>query len=98
MSDQEKDKRRTDVVSLHAEVLKELGKRIRAKRLECGETLQVAFEIRAGYGVKIDPSSLSKIECGKTETTMRTLFAIAGFYGTSVSDLTEGMQVKRRGE
>ena len=40
----------------------------------------VAFKIRADYNVKLDPSYLSRIERGKVEIPLRTLFALADYF------------------
>ncbi len=42
--------------------------------------MKIATDIRAQYGVKLDPSYLSRIERGKTEIPLRTLLAIADYF------------------
>ena len=72
--------------------LKLIGGRIRKLRFAKGETMKVAYFIRAEYGVKLDPSYLSRIERGKTEIPLRTLLAISHYYGIKPGALLDGDQ------
>ena len=65
----------------HAETLRLIGERIRKTRFARGYSMKIAHEIRARYGVKLDPSYLSRIERGKTEIPLRTLLAISDYFG-----------------
>ena len=46
--------------------------------------MTIAYDIRERFGVKIDPSYLSRMERGKTEIPLRTLFALAQYYDVSL--------------
>ena len=68
--------------------LKDIGVRIKAPRAGRGLTLTaLSTELRAKYGVKIDAGYLSKIENGKAEIPLRTLFAIADYFEMSPTKL-----------
>ena len=54
--------------------------RLRRVRQHRGESTAVAREVRSRYGVKLDPSYLSKMERGEAEIPMRTFFALAEYY------------------
>jgi len=62
-----------------------IGKRIRDLRISRNFKTSIAHEIRKKYDVKIDPSYLSRMERGKTEIPLRTLFAIADFFDVKPS-------------
>ncbi len=49
--------------------------------------MSVAKTIRERYGVKLDPSYLSRMERGKAEIPLRTLFALARYYDADPRDL-----------
>lgn len=57
-----------------------IGERVRQIREARGMHMTIAHEIRSRYGVKIDPSYLSRMERGKAEIPLRTLFAIADYF------------------
>ncbi len=61
----------------------EIGGRLRKLRMDRNLSMRVAFRVRSDYGIKIDPSYLSRIERGKVEIPLRTLFALADFYDVS---------------
>ena len=76
----------------HKENLKLIGERIRKLRFARGDSMKIAFEIRAKYGVKLDPSYLSRIERGKTEIPLRTLYAISDYFDLKPTYLMDGNQ------
>lgn len=49
--------------------------------------MAVARLIRERFGVKLDPSYLSRMERGRAEIPLRTLFALARYYGVAPADL-----------
>ncbi len=49
--------------------------------------MSVAREIRERFGVKLDPSYLSRMERGLAEIPRRTLFSLARYYGVAPADL-----------
>lgn len=63
--------------------------RLRTVRQHRGESTAVAREVRSRYGVKLDPSYLSKMERGEAEIPMRTLFALAEYYEVDPRELVE---------
>lgn len=63
--------------------------RLRTVRQRRGESTAVAREVRTRYGVKLDPSYLSKMERGEAEIPMRTLFALAEYYEIDPRELIE---------
>jgi transcriptional regulator with XRE-family HTH domain len=75
-----------------SDVSKLIGERLRKERLKRGLSMAVAREVRQIYCVKIDSSYLSRIELGKTEIPLRTLFALADYYEVQVSELTTGIE------
>ncbi len=63
------------------EIHQAIGARIRLLRQGRGLNMKVmTADIRDGYGVKLDPSYLSKIESGKLEAPLRTLLAICDYF------------------
>ncbi len=66
-----------------------IGKKIREIRTSRGLNTNVAYEIRQRYQVKIDPSYLSRMERGKAEIPLRTLFALADFYDINPGELLD---------
>lgn len=64
-----------------------VGERLRRLREARGESMSVAREIRERFGVKLDPSYLSRMERGRAEIPLRTLFALARYYGVAPADL-----------
>ena len=81
--DEQEEYQMNDVNQLKTKI----GARLREKRQEKGLSMAVARLIRAEYGVKLDPSYLSRIERGKNEIPLRTLCALADFYQTTVEEL-----------
>ena len=49
--------------------------------------MAVAKTIRERFGVKLDPSYLSRMERGRAEIPLRTLFALARYYDVAPGDL-----------
>jgi transcriptional regulator with XRE-family HTH domain len=49
--------------------------------------MAMARVIRERFGVKLDPSYLSRMERGRAEIPLRTLFALARYYGVDPRDL-----------
>ena len=78
----------------HADWLIEIGGRIRKTRFARGVSMKIAHEIRQKYGVKLDPSYLSRIERGKTEIPLRTLFAISDYFGIKPAQLIDFSNVE----
>ena len=68
----------------------EIGGRLRRLRGKRGLSMRVAYLIRETYGVKIDPSYLSRIERGRVELPLRTLMAFADYYDVSPAWLLDG--------
>ena len=66
-----------------------IGERIRQIREARGMHMTIAHEIRTKYGVKIDPSYLSRMERGKAEIPLRTLFAIADYFDVHPAHLID---------
>jgi transcriptional regulator with XRE-family HTH domain len=64
-----------------------VGERLRRLRESRGESMAVARLIRERFGVKLDPSYLSRMERGRAEIPLRTLFALARYYGVAPADL-----------
>ena len=67
-----------------------------------GQTLaHTTKQLRTQYGIKIDPSYLSKIENGKVEVPLRTLMAIADYFsvdpGGLISEGEGGIPKELRG-
>lgn len=62
------------------ERLRNIGEKLREVREKRGETMSVAAVVRNRYGVKLDPSYLSRMERGKAEIPLRTLLALAHYY------------------
>ena len=77
------------MLSRHSELLNVIGERIRKTRSARGVSMKIAHDIRAKYGVKLDPSYLSRIERGKTEIPLRTLLAISDYFGIKPAYLIE---------
>ena len=70
-------------------LVKKIGERLRNVRETRGRNMTIAREIRERYGVKIDPSYLSRMERGKAEIPLRTLFALADYYEVEVASLLD---------
>ena len=70
-------------------LVKKIGERLRNVRETRGKNMTIAREIRERYGVKIDPSYLSRMERGKAEIPLRTLFALADYYSVEVASLLD---------
>ncbi len=70
-------------------IVKKIGERLRNVRETRGKNMTIAREIRERYGVKIDPSYLSRMERGKAEIPLRTLFALADYYEVEVASLLD---------
>jgi len=66
-----------------------IGGRLRRIREARGKNMTIAHEIRDLYDVKIDPSYLSRMERGKVEIPLRTLFALADYYQISAGLLID---------
>ena len=64
-----------------------VGERLRKLREARGESMSVAKTIRERFGVKLDASYLSRMERGKVEIPLRTLFACAKYYEVDPCDL-----------
>ncbi len=58
--------------------------------------MNIARDIRARYGVKIDSSYLSRIERGKTEIPLRTLFALSDYFEVHPSYLLENVSAFKK--
>ena len=69
-----------------AEVLKNLGLRIRALRKERGLT-----QIELAFRCKMEPSNLNRIEAGRTNPTVRSLTLVANGLGVKLAFLFEGI-------
>ena len=63
--------------------LRSIGERLRRIREATGKNMTIAHEIRSRYNVKIDPSYLSRMERGKVEIPLRTLYALADYFKVS---------------
>ncbi len=74
------------------QTVKKIGERLRNVRETRGKNMTIAREIRERYGVKIDPSYLSRMERGKAEIPLRTLFALADYYEVEVASLLHSAQ------
>lgn len=74
-------------VPLYEERLALLGERLRRLRKARGKSMRAADEVRVRYGVKLDASYLSRAERGRIALPLRTLFALADFYGVEASTL-----------
>ncbi len=70
-------------------IVKKIGERLRTVRETRGKNMTIAREIRETYGVKIDPSYLSRMERGKAEIPLRTLFALSDYYGVEVATVID---------
>jgi transcriptional regulator with XRE-family HTH domain len=68
------------MLAKHEEILLTIGEKLRELRQSRGLSMNIARDIRAHYGVKIDSSYLSRIERGKTEIPLRTLFALSDYF------------------
>lgn len=66
-----------------------IGRRIRRIREAKGQKMTIAHEIRTRYNIKIDPSYLSRMERGKVEIPLRTLYALADFFDISLARLID---------
>ncbi len=79
-----------------------LGRRLRALRRSRGLSMRMADEVRLRFGVRLDPSHLSRVERGRTGLPLRTLFALAAYFEVDPARLIEpeekGEQVDRTGE
>jgi transcriptional regulator with XRE-family HTH domain len=64
-----------------------IGERLRQIRISRGKNMNIANEIRSLYGIKIDPSYLSRMERGLAEPPLRTLFALSRYYGVSLNQI-----------
>jgi transcriptional regulator with XRE-family HTH domain len=67
-----------------------VGEKLRRIREKRGQSMSVASIVRRQYGVKLDPSYLSRMERGKTEIPLRTLLALADFYDVDPGFLVRG--------
>ena len=67
----------------------QIGARIRRLRKARGLSMNIAHNLRADYNIKIDPSYLSRIERGRVEIPLRTLFAIADFFAVAPAELID---------
>lgn len=81
--------RHTGCVNLagYQEQMERLGMRLRALRRARGLTMRIADQVRLRYGVKLDPSYLSRIERGQAALPLRTLFALADYFGVEAGAL-----------
>ncbi len=71
------------------EILKQVGKRIKEVRLSKGIThLQLVIRIEE-FGGKMDVSNISRIESGRTNPTVFTLFRIAEALEVNPKDLID---------
>lgn len=75
----------------HEKILQTIGEKLRTLRQARGLSMNIARDIRANYGVKIDSSYLSRIERGKTEIPLRTLFALADYFAVHPCTLLENV-------
>ena len=57
-----------------------IGERIRKLREAKGRSMSIADDIRAEYAVKLDASYLSRMELGKAQIPLRTIFALADYF------------------
>ena len=80
----------------HEQILKTIGEKLRELRQAQGLSMNIARDIRAKYGVKIDSSYLSRIERGKTETPLRTLFALSDYFKVHPSYLLENVSAFKK--
>lgn len=80
----------------HAQILQTIGEKLRALRQAKGLSMNIARDIRANYGVKIDSSYLSRIERGKTEIPLRTLFALADYFEVHPCSLLENVSAFKK--
>ena len=69
---------------VEAEYLKELGKRIKAKRKEKG-----IKQVDLGYACDIEKQSMSRIEAGNTNPSILLLRKIAEILGVNLSELVD---------
>ena len=71
-------------------LLERLGSRLRFLRTQKGLTMDMhAQQIATNYNVRLQQSYYSKIECGETVPPLRTLYALADYYGTTVCSLLD---------
>ena len=64
-----------------------MGRRLRALRRARGLSMRMADQVRNRYGVRLDPSYLSRVERGRAALPMRTLFALADYFGVEPTAL-----------
>src|SRR5213592_1402293 len=72
-------------VAGNAEPASELGPRLRAIRLARGVGLR-----ELARKLDLSPSSISQIETGKTQPSVRTLYAFASEFGVTVDEVLFG--------
>ena len=79
-------------------VNQKIGSRLRKLRLDRGLSMRISYLIRRDYDIKLTPSYLSRIERGTVDVPLRTLFALADFYKTSVSKILDSLMVNGYGQ
>ncbi len=75
--------------------IKRIGMRLRQLRREHGESMAIHSKIAKKYNIRMKQSHYSKIERGVAAPPLRTLFAIADYFGVSILDFFDPPEAER---